>query len=464
MVVLATLEDPARSLCWTAPVAEGSELATEDPLALDYISQQVGLMLFPGLTTRTGRAQAFAMVLYGLHLAERAIAEHGAPATDESRRALFERWERFWALATLEHRHGELARGDGDAMRGVRGATAAWRPGEGPLPLDFPLISRQQELGNLGAYLSSLRRAGLVVDGTLRPSPAALDIIDAFWDEADNKRRGQYADYALLALDRRRTKIERAHPSGLRLARVGEMSRLTSLVARRRRAQQQRLYEALFSRARDPSTLAASALVEAAARAGTASARELLVGALAGRLGAVAAPLRELLVTALRLGDAMQALLGAFDRVYASVRAAGWTAPAARVVSEALDPAALAALRAACRELLAAPRASALRALPMHGAACMRLAEELASADAAAALDALLGYHAAVQRDRRRGGGWIRSEAGSLMLLVTSYTERPDADRFPSYKLDTARSLLVDTGRLASESAESAESAEEDPP
>ena len=88
MVVLASLGDPGRSLCWVAPVAEDSELATEDPLALDYVSQQIGLMLLPALTTRSSRAQAFAMVLYGLALAERAIGEYGEPSTDESRRAL----------------------------------------------------------------------------------------------------------------------------------------------------------------------------------------------------------------------------------------------------------------------------------------------------------------------------------------------------------------------------------------
>lgn len=140
MAVLATLADPGRSLCWVAPVAEESELAAEDPLALDYIAQQVGLLLLPALTTRSTRAQAFAMVLYGLWLAERAITTYEAPATDEVRRVLFERWERFWALATVESRDGALPRGDGDSMRGVRGALAAWRPGNGALPLDFPLI------------------------------------------------------------------------------------------------------------------------------------------------------------------------------------------------------------------------------------------------------------------------------------------------------------------------------------
>jgi hypothetical protein len=459
MVVLATLEDPERSLCWVSPVAESSELATEDPLALDYIAQQVGLLLLPALTTRTSRAQAFAMVLYGLSLAERAIGEYGEPATDESRRVLFERWERFWALATMEYRGGELPRGDRDAMRGVRGARAAWRSGSGPLPLDFPLISRQQELGNLGAYLSPLRRAGLVIDGTLRPSPAALDIIDGFWDEADNKHRGRYDDYAMLALDRSQTKLERTN-ANLTLGRVGKASRLTSLVERGRKDQQRRLSEALFERARDPSTLAVSVLVEAATNAGVVEPRELLDGAIAGRFGATAGPLRDLLVTALLFGDAMQALLTAFDRVYANVHAAGWTAPAAKVVSEALDAATLSGLRATCRALLDAPRATELRGLPMHGAACMRLAEELVTADGATALEALLGYHAAVQRDRRRGNGWIRAEADKLVLVVTSYTARPDAVRFPPFKLDTVRSLLVDVGRLAPEAAPAPEGSE----
>lgn len=452
MAVLATLADPGRSLCWVAPVAEESELAAEDPLALDYIAQQVGLLLLPALTTRSTRAQAFAMVLYGLWLAERAIATYEAPATDEVRRVLFERWERFWALATVESRDGALPRGDGDAMRGVRGALAAWRPGNGALPLDFPLISRQQELGNLGAYLSPLRRAGLVIDGTLRPSPAALDVIDSFWDEADNKHRGRYDDYAMLALDRRRTKIERTN-ANLTLRKVGKRSRLTSLVARRRTAQQQRLYEAMFERARDPSTLAVAGLVQAAAAAGVEAPRDLLEAAIAGRFGAIDASLRDLLVTALRFGDAMQALLVVFDRVYASVRDAGWTAPVAKVASEALDAATLTSLREACRDLLDTPRASELRALPMHGGACMRLAEELAASDGATALDALLAYHAAVQRERRRGDGWIRADQGTLTLMVTSYTARPDAVRFPSFKLDVVRSLLMDTGRLGAATA-----------
>ena len=210
MTQLVSLEHPSRSLIWTAPVSDGSELTSEDPLGLDYIAQQFGLLILPTLTTRSTRAQAFAVVVYGLALAERAIERHSYPATHDTRRELFERWERFWALATFEYRAGKVKRGDWDAMRGVNGAKKAWKPGEAPLPLDFQLISRQQELGNLGAYLVPLRRARLVADGGVRPAPAALEIVDAFWDEpGENKHRGSYDEYALTALEPGRLKIDR---------------------------------------------------------------------------------------------------------------------------------------------------------------------------------------------------------------------------------------------------------------
>lgn len=173
MLDLILLEHPEKSIFWGAAVTGDSEMATEDPLALDYVAQQVGMLLLPPFTTRSTRAQGFAMVAYGLHLVERAIDAQGLSDTDEIRRELFERWERFWALATLEHRGGPLPRGDRDAMRGVRGAQRAWSDGSRPLPLDFQMISRQQELGSLGAYLVPLRRSGLVVDGTVITSPNA---------------------------------------------------------------------------------------------------------------------------------------------------------------------------------------------------------------------------------------------------------------------------------------------------
>ena len=83
--------------------------------------------------------------------------------------------------------------------RYVGGGKRAWSPRTTPLPLDFPLISRQNALGSLGAYLSSLREHGLVFPGTLRVTPAAKAILDAFWGEQGERESSpRYEDYALL--------------------------------------------------------------------------------------------------------------------------------------------------------------------------------------------------------------------------------------------------------------------------
>ena len=68
--MLQAIESLPDSFYWSAPLDVDSDFTAEDPLAFDYLGQQVGLWLFPGLTTRTGRAQNYAMVLYGLYLAE----------------------------------------------------------------------------------------------------------------------------------------------------------------------------------------------------------------------------------------------------------------------------------------------------------------------------------------------------------------------------------------------------------
>lgn len=456
MTPLLPLEHPSRSFFWTAPVSDAGEMTSEDPLGLDYIAQQVGLLLLPTLTTRSTRAQAYAMVLYGLSLAKRAVEEHGLPNTDEKKREVFERWERFWALATLESRGGALPRGDWDAMRGIRGAKAAWRAGDGQLPLDFALISRQQELGNLGAYLAPLRRSGLVREGTVCPTPAALGILESFWDEPEeNRHAGRYDDYALTALEPSRSRIERKH-NNLTLARVGERSRLTALGALRRTAQQQRLYAALFEHVRDATTHAVSTVVEAAAKAGVTTPRDVLEGAIAGRFGSLQPGLRDLFSTARDYGDCMQAMVGAFDRVYATIDRGGWVAARAEVASSVFGGTGLTALQSSCARLLDAPEVEAIRRFPMHAAAFLRLVSDLRTANAPTALDLLLGYHGTVQRERRRGAGWIREDGGKLVLIVTSYTARPDTPRFPSFKLDAVRTLLIDVGRLPFEGAEPA--------
>jgi hypothetical protein len=60
---LSPLKSPPRGMFWSAPHALDSDFTPEDPLALDYLGQQVGLWLFKGFTTRTSRAKNYAVVL-----------------------------------------------------------------------------------------------------------------------------------------------------------------------------------------------------------------------------------------------------------------------------------------------------------------------------------------------------------------------------------------------------------------
>src|SRR5512143_1902274 len=65
-----------------APPEDDGDFTQEDPLALDYVSQQVGLLLWPRLTTRTSRAQSYAVVAYGLASALAATEHYGLMPTD----------------------------------------------------------------------------------------------------------------------------------------------------------------------------------------------------------------------------------------------------------------------------------------------------------------------------------------------------------------------------------------------
>lgn len=444
MFALVPLSRPAELLLWAAPLPGESEFVLEDPLALDYLGQQVGYFLLPALTTRSGQAQYFAMVLYGLDLAERALRVHGLPDDDHVRRQLFERWERLWALAVLESRHGTLGRGHPDAMRGARGVAKAWFSGDKPLPREYPLISRQSELGGLGAYLVPLRDLGLVYPGSLRVTPAATPILDAFWGEPGTMHMQRFDNWALHVLDPACSRIERKFQN-FRLDTFGERSRLTSILGRK--PQQDRVFEAVLERA-PPPTLAVAHLVEQAARLGIDEPRDMLVAMHAGRCGLVDAPLRDLLALALAFGDAAVAVRDCFDTLYADITDAGFIAARARIVAQSITPERLDNLRRGATALLAAPELARLQRLPMHGRVFLRLAEDLAGAAPDAVLDHILAFHRRVQRERSTGDSWISQEAGDLKIAQTRYTGHRFEARFPAFKLNIVRNLLQTTGRL----------------
>ena len=447
-IAFEILDSPPAGLFWSAPLASDSDFTAEDPLALDYLGQQVGLWLFPGFTTRTNRAQNYAVVLYGLHLAETAIRKYGYPGDDETRTRLFERWERFWALATFESRKGELVRGDDDAMRGVFGAKRAWFPGTTPLPLDFPLISRQNELGGLGAYLSSLREYGLVFPGTLRVTPAAKAILDAFWGEqGEGKKSHLYEDYVLEALDFSITTISRKRGL-LTLAGLGRRSRLSCLVRRSRTKQQHRLWEALFLNARDGSTLPLANLLVTAGRDDVEEPEALLVGILAGRWGKLPPELSAQVRIALAFGRIARVLLERFHRAYGHVNEHGWVADFGAVAETAFPKENVTKLRSACDAVLEARGALRFQKLTFHGSEFLNLLGKMASANATDCLQHLLNFHQRVQRSRRGGGSWLRPENDKLVMQVAGYSGYKSEVAFPSLKLGVVRRLLADLGRL----------------
>lgn len=445
---LEVLDAPPAGLFWSAPLGLDSDFTAEDPLALDYLGQQVGLWLFQGFTTRTGRAQNYAVVLYGLHLADKAVRKYGYLGDDETRTRLFERWERFWALATLESRNGQLTRGDEDAMRGVRGATRAWFPGPRPLPLDFPLISRQNELGGLGAYLSSLRDYGLVFSGSLRVTPAAIAILDAFWSEQGERETTHlYEDYAIQALDLTRTKIDR-ESGRLTLAGIGKASRLSSLVQRNRTKQQTRLWDVLFLGARDGSTQPLAECLIAAHRDGIDDPEPFFEKLLAGRWRTLTPSVSAKVEVALAFGRVARLLLARFDRAYGYVDQHGWVADSNAVADACFPPDEMDALRLACARFLQATESGRFRKLQFHGSELLTLLTKLSHAGTRDCFDQLLHFHRSVQRSRRGGGAWLREEQGKVVMQVAGYSGYKSDAAFPSFKLNVVRQLLADLGRL----------------
>lgn len=447
---LLILKSPPKGLFWAAPSDGDTDFTPEDPLALDYLGQQVGLWLFRDLTTRTSRAQNYAVVLYGLYLADKAVSENDYHGDDETRVRLFERWEKFWALATLEYRKGKIPLGDEDSMRGILGAKRHWTPGDKPLPLDFTLISRQSELGGLGAYLSSLRRYGLVGEGSLRVTDRARGILDNFWSEQGRRDSAKlYESYALQALDLSQTVIGRASGS-LTLEVLGRRSRLSALGESGRTQQQDRLWDALFEQARDGTTLPLAQQLIKASGHDVVDAETLIDGMLAERWGPLPAGVSAKLHAARAFGRLAKEVLGRFNRAYGYVHDHGWTADAADVALEAFPSGEMGRLHSLCADMLSVADVARFRKLQFHGPDFVRLIGKLAGAsDPSSALDHLLAYHRVVQRARRGGGAWLRDQQGKLLLQIADYGGYRYATVFPDLKFGVVRRLLSDLGRIA---------------
>jgi hypothetical protein len=153
----------------------------QDPLGLSSLHAAAADVLLPLLSGRTTEAEEYLWVLVGLRWAGEQAA------TDKEIWANFEIFEKALKLNWFHYgRHSGFA--------GVEAIKKHY--GEGRTDLDFQLISNQRSLGLLGAYLRSLRRAGLVERRTLElggnDAHALIDSVTFSW-------RGSISSYGWLA-------------------------------------------------------------------------------------------------------------------------------------------------------------------------------------------------------------------------------------------------------------------------
>ena len=438
---------------WSSSLSPASEFVADDPLALDYIAQQIGILLLPGLTTRTSRAGYYTMVLYGLTLAEEAVERFGLPKRDAVIQQLFERWERFWAMSVSRLHRGRIPPEDRDAMRGINGAKRAARssPGE-RVPVNYKLIERQTELGALGAYLSSLRFYELVQEGTLVPTKLGRDLASLFWGDGGHLLQGSFREYALKAMEPSRRTLPARHGT-FTIERVGELSRLGAV--RSRPKLQQKLWQALFtapSRKASPDhTPEMVGLLVKASQEGVISPKEIMVGATRGRWGEVVSnDLRRLLKLAVVFENFAAWARATFDDVYRCVEDAGYILSREHLTAEAMpEEVCVGGARLAAR-LIEHPSATKLKELPTHGAGLLQLASACETASPEVILESLLASHQRVQTDRRHTGGWLRAEEDKVVAELRGYTAaRAGAAGWThDFKLGALRSLLRDLGRV----------------
>jgi hypothetical protein len=437
-------------LYWTAPRLPSGDFSPEDPLALDYIGQQVGNWIWPGFTSRTGRAGYYMMVCYGLKKVDELLGRHGLARTDDNRRVWFERFERIWALAICAHYGGHIPKHE--AMRGKNGVTRMWRTHRGDTyPIAYTLISRQLELAGLGAYLTSLRAHGLVAKETLKPTPIGAQLAARMWSD-DGHLDGElesFVDHLLEpGLERAPTRHGRQTLASLgrrcRLGRITERPELRS-----------KLDEHLFGeRRRRPKALAVlpeMARGHAAAWAeGVRDMEGLFTGLRDHRWGRSSKALVHNARAGIALARTATVLRVAFDRIYRNL-VEPYELTVGRAVSAVSGDDLQDAWAGARAAWDASPTISArLVDLPVHGPAFVRAVRRAGAGTPAKLVEATLGLHDEVERNRGRSESWIARSPDRLVLQRTGWRSwHDDPHRWVlSYKHGTMSSLLMDLGRL----------------
>jgi len=443
-----TSATPVGVLSWAAPRLESGDFTPEDPLAIDHLQQQIGNLLWPGFTTRTSRAFYYVMVCYGLQIVDDLLQEHGVAANDDNRRAWFERWERLWALAICASFDGAIP--NSDSMRGKNGVVRAWRSRGAHFPLDYPLISRQLELGAMGAYRSSLVEHGLLSPDILRLTPIGAELAERMWANDD---AGHELDcYVRECLKPGMTDAVDGY-GRTTLKSLGRRCRLS--IVRQRQDLQAQLGGLLIDNHPPPHTLRVlpeMARWLVAARAdGVDDPHTFLDQITSGVWGEPSTEVERNARVAVVFGDLASALRACFDRAFRAVLDGGYHASLATVAGACLLDVDATAHVASC---LAAwhhtPDAARILQEEAHGGAFVAAAAALDPARPSDFLIHLLNLHRQIQVARGKSGAWLSLEGNRVLLEAGNYRSWSLDGRVwvVGYKHGTLTELLRDLGRV----------------
>lgn len=176
------------TLAWTKYGPLEDTASVQDPLALDYFAQTLGNVVLPSFTTRTSRARYYSMVAYGIMISNQYVKEKGEAYYVKDVMEAFKLYEKYWARAVVEHyqNNGGIAERDKKEtdLRGKRGAIKAYC--SRTVSLDYPFLTRQLELGALGAYRTSMESLDLLKDNlslTHKGFELAREYLDKRYDK-----------------------------------------------------------------------------------------------------------------------------------------------------------------------------------------------------------------------------------------------------------------------------------------
>jgi hypothetical protein len=286
-----------------------------------------------------------------------------------------------------------------------------------------------------------------VEDAGLRVTALGRDIGGTFFASPDeNKFHAQYDAFVQFALDLKKVTLP-SKVGPLTPQKVGEMGRLPRILERK--ALQDLLYRTLFQDSPHATTRALQAIIQTAWRRGDRTGRAVLEGIVSGTDEADE-HLRETARVACRFSEASGALRDRFDALYRLACGRGYWVDLEALLPDWSSEAVLSKVRGAARALLNAPHAQRFATLPVHGAAFRQLLARVVDADARTLATELLRFHERVQKDRRRGAGWMRLVGDKVRVDLATYSapEWNWENWQEGFKFPQIRSLLSDLGRL----------------